>query len=283
MEPEKDDRAVGNMSFKLLLNCMDALVDQGMEVKHLERLATDKMYAKKVAECMIRGGVDMPMDYKVVKAVMAENFFGVEDWERHFQVKFNKTMLAAAAKFPWDADVLNSSCPFVKGKTIRETHIAFLGLDSDGQHPMKPRRVSMLYASFGFVHFGIQPDRLQKQTCDLRWYLMPILPHLWVGGGYDWKSRLDHLPDGYEQSYFIEELVKVFIMRTKGISVLEEKISYGCMDKLDHSQVAELVVSIELDLKLLPAWPASRKSFAAGDSAPLTPPFAVGVSRKLPS
>ncbi len=279
MKSEEDDRVVGDLSCRKLLDCMKALEEQGMEVKHLTRLATDKAYAKKVAECMIRGGVDMPLDYKIAKAIMHDNFFGVEDWERHFNVKFTKTMLAAAAKFPWDVDVLNSPCPFIDGKKIRETHIAFFGLDSDGKHPMRPRRVSMIYAPFGLMHFGIQPDRLEKQTCDLRWYLMPLYTDsLAMGGlmGETYTEKATRLPTGYEGISTIELMVKTLILRQQH-RPYSSASHFICLDELDHGRHSCLSIQQSDDkgtdrLTLMAGWPSHDSHNA----------HIFAVSRKLP-
>ena len=296
MAKEKDDRVVGDLSCKEQTSGLQALEDQGMQVAHFLRLKTDKIYAKKVAEYMMSGGKELPLDYKMVKAILHRNFLGLEEWQRHFGVKPTKRMLEAAANFPWSAEVLNSPCPFTNSDKVlvRDTHIAFLGLDIDDERrPLKPRRLADFYCMIGNVHFGIQPDRLTKQTCDLRWYLMPIHPQILTGSGDEWKKKMADLPEGYEQAYFIEELTKTMLLRAARFELKYHggEISYGCKDELDHGKIAELVVKSPMpssgsDLQLLPGWPAMRTDWPAETDifqSPIRKLLAISVSRKLPS
>ncbi len=63
--------------------------------------------------------------------VMGNNFFGIDDWENLFfpVIKFTKQEREELSILPWDKTVLESRCPFTKGKKVGETHFAFLAID----------------------------------------------------------------------------------------------------------------------------------------------------------
>ncbi|KKU11903.1 MAG: Dimethylglycine dehydrogenase [Candidatus Azambacteria bacterium GW2011_GWC2_45_7b] len=107
---------------------LKVLQDHGVTPDHLARLRAEPDYAKRVAEFMLRGGLDASIHQKLARAVMGKDFFGVEDWSALYGVNFSQKQLRQVAEFPWGEDILNSTCPLC-GKVVKDCHFAFVGLD----------------------------------------------------------------------------------------------------------------------------------------------------------
>ena len=91
-----------------------------------DRIRTEEVFTDRVAEFILRGGLEGSVHQKLARAILGKNFFGVEEWSALYGVNFTKKQLREVADFPWNEDVLNAPCPFVKGKSVKETHFAFL-------------------------------------------------------------------------------------------------------------------------------------------------------------
>lgn len=159
---------------------LKALQDGGVTLEHMARLRGDPDYAKRVAEFMLRGGIEGSVHHKLARATLGNNFFGVEEWSALYGVNFTTRQLRAVADFPWGEDVLSASCPFVESKTIRETHFAFLGLDRFKGKPLTIRKWQEIHPASGqprFYFYGQDAwyggERFAtNEVCRLRWYLM---------------------------------------------------------------------------------------------------------------
>jgi hypothetical protein len=192
--------------------------------QHLARLRSDKDYAKRVAEFMLRGGIDGSVHHKLARATMGQNFFGVEEWATLYGANFSKKQLREVNKFPWGEDILNSPCPFNKGKAIRETHFAFLGLEKLNTDPLTILKFQELHPASGQPRFASYvPDSWYSQqafaakTAKLRWYLLlaSIVPN---STNTAWSDQLAMLTADYEVPTAIEEVSKdILAYRKTGV------------------------------------------------------------------
>jgi hypothetical protein len=192
--------------------------------QHLARLRSDKDYARRVAEFMLRGGIDGSIHHKLARATMGQNFFGVEEWATLYGANFSKKQLREVNEFPWGEDVLNSPCPFNKGKLVKDTHFAFLGLEKLNADPLTILKWQLLHPASGQPRFASYvPDSwysqqaLAAKTARLRWYLLlaSIVPN---STNTAWSDQLAMLTDGYEVPTAVEEVSKdILAYRKTGV------------------------------------------------------------------
>ncbi len=193
--------------------------------QHLARLRSDPDYARRVAQYMLRGGIDGSVHHKLARAVMGQNFFGVEEWATLYNLNFSKKQLREVSEFPWGEDVLGAACPFNKSKAVRETHFAFLGLDKLNGSPLSILKFQELHPASGQPRFASYiPDSWYAQqafaskTAKLRWYLLlaSIVPK---STSTAWDKQLLMLPPAeYEVPTAIEEVSKdILAYRKTGI------------------------------------------------------------------
>lgn len=158
---------------------LKALQDNGITLDHLARIRTEPDHAKRVAKFMLRGGLDASIHQKLARAVMGENFFGVEDWSALYGVNFSHRQLCEVAKFPWSEDILNSTCPLC-GKVIKDCHFAFVGLDRINGRPLTIMKLQSLHPATGQPKFYpyapsewyFEQKFAKETTMSFRWYLL---------------------------------------------------------------------------------------------------------------
>jgi len=216
---------------------LKALQDNGVTVEHLARLRAKPDYAKRVAEFMLQGGLVGSAHQKLARAILGKNFFGVEEWSFLYGVNFSNKQLREVAEFPWSEDVLNAPCPFYKGKSVKETHFAFLGLDTFKGKPLTILRWQELHPASGQPKFySYAPDSWyskekfgNKPTCGFRWYLMPleIVPE---STNKTYAEQTAMLSADYEVPLAIEEITKVILYYRKN-GIYLNSTRYGrCQD-----------------------------------------------------
>ncbi len=202
---------------------LKSLQDYGIMPEHLARLRGDASYAKRVAEYMLRGGIDGSIHHKLARAVLGNNFFGVEEWATFYGASFTKKQLREVSEFPWGEDVLSSPCPFVKGKLVKDTHFAFLGVSRLGGTPLTVMKWHKLHPPTGQPKFyftdnpwhGGQPHT-DVAVMELRWYLMlkEIVPD---STSKKPEDQAKMLPAEYEVPTTIAEVSKdLLIFRKTG-------------------------------------------------------------------
>ena len=158
---------------------LKALQDHGVTPDHLARLRAEPDYAKRVAQFMLRGGLDASIHQKLACAVMGKNFFGVEDWSTLYGVNFSQKQLRQVAEFPWDKDILNSTCPLC-GKVVKDCHFAFVGLDRLNVKPLTILELQELHPATGQPKFYSYAPSVwysnqkfaMETTMSFRWYLL---------------------------------------------------------------------------------------------------------------
>ena len=158
---------------------LKVLQDNGVTPDHLARLRAEPDYAKRVAEFMLRGGLDASIYQKLARAVMGKNFFGVEDWSALYGVNFTQKQLRQVAEFPWGEDILNSICPLC-GKVVKDCHFAFVGLDRVNGKPLTILKLQEIHPATGQPKFysyapsaWYSEQKFAKETTmSFRWYLL---------------------------------------------------------------------------------------------------------------
>lgn len=158
---------------------LKVLQDYGVTPDHLARLRAEPDYAKRVAEFMLRRGLDAFIHQKLARVVMGKNFFGVEDWSALYGVNFSQKQLRQVAEFPWGEDILNSTCPLC-GKVVKDCHFAFLGLDRINGKPLTILKLQELHPVTGQPKFysyapsaWYSEQKFAKETTmSFRWYLL---------------------------------------------------------------------------------------------------------------
>ena len=158
---------------------LKVLQDNGVTPDHLARLRAEPDYAKRVAEFMLRGGLDASIHQKLARAVMGKNFFGVEDWSALYGVNFTQKQLRQVAEFPWGEDILNSICPLC-GKVVKDCHFAFVGLDRVNGKPLTILKLQEIHPATGQPKFysyapsaWYSEQKFAKETTmSFRWYLL---------------------------------------------------------------------------------------------------------------
>jgi hypothetical protein len=224
-----------------------ALEKYGVTLDHLTRLRAEDAYAKRVAEFMLRGGLEGSVHQKLARAIMGKNFFGIEDWSALYGVNFSQKQLRAIAEFPWGANILNSPCPFHKGNTIRKTHVAFLGLDrfmGKSLTIMKWKETNLTTGQPKFYSFPpdyysyecwYENEKLANQlTCAFRWYLMPlqIVPD---SESKTYQDQMAMFPKEYEVPFAIEEVTKDLLYHRKNGTPLNPSRYGRCQDVSSNS------------------------------------------------
>ena len=201
----------------------------------IERLDDDKdrNFRRRVAEFMLRGGLDGSIHHKLARALLGKNFFGVEEWSTLYGINFSKKQLREVAEFPWGEDVLNSPCPFVSGERVKDTHFAFLGLDKLNGSPLTILKLQELHPETGQPKFNsyapsawYSNEKFAKEvTPKLRWYLMPqsIVSNT---TDRDYATQKGKLPAEYEVPFGIEEVAKSLLFYRKNGVYLNPKV-YG--------------------------------------------------------
>lgn len=212
---------------------LKSLQDHGVTLEHLARLRAEPEYAKRVAEYILRGGVDGSVPHKLARALMGKNFFGIEDWATLYGADFSQKHLREVAEFPWGANILNSTCPLC-GKTVKDCHFAFLGLDRLNGEPLNILKFKELHPSTDqpWPTSGTWYSKEKfatETTCDLRWYLLHtnIVPES-ENKTYDEQKAM--LPAEYEVPSAITEVAKDLLVFKK-TGVYANPSRYGrCTD-----------------------------------------------------
>ncbi len=193
--------------------------------QHLARLRSDKDYARRVAEFMLRGGIDGSVHHKLARATMDQNFFGVEEWEwtTLYGANFSKKQLRDAGKFPWGEDILNSTCPLC-GKVVKDCHFAFLGLTAINGAPLTVAKWLELHPATDQpkFYFNQNPWHVGQPHTDtaamqLRYYLLhtEIVPN---STDKTPEEQAAMFPPEYEVPSTIAETTKdILVFRKTGV------------------------------------------------------------------
>lgn len=258
----------------------EALRKAGVAPRYVwDRFRTDKRFTERTAKFLLRGGLDLPADLRTVRLLMGQNFFGPEEWATFY----NETIpvkLLRRTKFPWGEDVLEGPCPFVRGKSVRETHVAFLGLSRLGGKPL----TILLFHELHPKSKGERPPFFRGDpnpwyaaegyakdaTLEARWHL--VLREVLPGSvGVDHENQVKLLPAEYEVPVTVVEVSKnILSFRRTGVRP-NPGIWARCQERTSHGGLS--VVGYWDDYGLdVSYWHGKAHSLVG-----------VGASRKLPS
>lgn len=199
-----------------------AVVKQGGNPRDLfDLFRTDNEYVGRIAEAMMRKGLVGSIESRLARVVLGRNIFTDADWMSYYDAKFTRKQLREAGKFPWGEDVLNSPCPFNKGKLVKDTHFAFLGLAGLNGQPLTVAKLIELHPATGQPKFYFNTDpwhvgqpHTDVATMQLRWYLLlkDIVP-----GSTDKtpEEQMAMLPPEYEVPTTIVETSKDILVFKK--------------------------------------------------------------------
>ena len=206
---------------------LKVLNDQGVTLDHLDLLRAnngDNDYARRVGRAFVQNGFDSSTDTRIARILLGKSFVDVCDWVALYGAHFTGKEKKAALKFPWHEDVLMSPCPFNKGKLIKDTHTAFLGLPKLNDQPLTVAKWIELHPDTGqpkFYHSN-NPWHVGQPHTDVatllpQWYLYltEIVP------GSTNKLPDEHmkmLPAEYELPSTIGETTKdLLVFRKTGV------------------------------------------------------------------
>jgi hypothetical protein len=202
-----------------------AVVKQGGNPRDLfDLFRTDGEYAGRIAQAMMRKGLVGSIESRLARVVLGRNIFDDADWMSYYDAKFTKKQLRDAGKFPWGEDVLNGPCPFNKGKLVKDTHFAFLGLSAINGSPLTVAKWLELHPATGQPKFYFDTDpwhagqpHTDVVTMQLRWYLMlkDIVPD---STSKTPEEQVAMLPPAYEVPSTIAEVTKdILVFRKTGV------------------------------------------------------------------
>jgi len=143
--------------------------------------------------------------------------FGFADWQKFYGIKFSVDSLAAIGNFPWSEKILNSPCPFHKDQMIRETHFAFLGLDTVTimeLQRLNPKETEPRFYFYAPDSWYSRQEFATTTTLVFRWYLLlkDVVPNS-EGKPFDEQKAM--LPKEYEVPSAIAETAKDFLIHKK--------------------------------------------------------------------
>jgi hypothetical protein len=213
---------------------LKALQDCGVTVEDLARLRSEPSYAKRVAEFMLRGGIEGSVHQKLVRAILGKNFFGVEEWSVLYGLNFSKKQFREISEFPWNEDILNSTC-LLCGKIVRECHFGHLGLEKFKGVPLTMMKLYELHPRTGQPRFYLDDpwykneEFATKTTLQFRWYLthLEIVPN---SENKTYERQTQMLTEDYEVPSAIEETVKSFLYYKKNGIYLNPTRYARCRD-----------------------------------------------------
>jgi len=212
----------------------------GVKPAHFERLRAepDSIFAQRVRHAFLSEDIPGAISWQMAHQLMGnEHFFGPDDWATLYGARFTKKQLRQIVRFPWNEAVLNSLCPFVPGKTIRETHLAFLELDRINGDPLTIMKWQQLQPAPGQPRFDKYASEAWysghkfavKTTGQLRWRLMPleIVPN---SENQTFADQQGMLPANYEVPLAMTEVTKAFLYFKKSGKYVNPNRYGRCLD-----------------------------------------------------
>jgi hypothetical protein len=213
---------------------LSAMEKAGWTSDDLTRLRRSSVAAHKAL--LAARGVVEPISERLARRIMGDNFFGSIAWADSYRTTLSGRQQKKIANFPWSEEVLDSECPLNPGKTVSQTHFAFLGMSSLlGGEQLTIARWQVIHPADSQPRFYSYPsdtwfaneDFILSSTCDLRWYLAlkEIVPN---STSKRWENMLGMLPSEYETASSIAETTKVLLYRRKNNVYLNRNVYAAC-------------------------------------------------------
>lgn len=255
----------------------------GNPVQVFDRFRTDPAYTNRVMAFALRGGIDGSIHHKLARAILGNNFFGVEEWATLYNTSFTKKQLRSVAEFPWGEDILNGLCPFNPGKLVKDTHFAFLGISKLNGIPLTVVKWNEIHPATGQPQFYFNSNpwhqgqpHTDAATMELRWYLMlkEIIPD---STSKTPENQITTLPAEYEVPITIAEVTKdLLVFRKTGNRPNPSKWA-ACKEKTVKTERVDAG-----DVSWVGFFDASGLSVDGGDGV-TNGCVGLGASRKYPS
>lgn len=144
-----------------------------------ERINRERSFCDRVVRFALNGGFESTTDMRIARIVLGNSLFDMADWVRYFSAQFDEEQVQQVLHFPWHEDVLMSACPFNKGKLVKDTHTAFLGLPKLNGVPLTVAKWIELHPQTGQpkFYFTNDPWHVGQPHTDVatllpRWYLL---------------------------------------------------------------------------------------------------------------
>lgn len=265
--------------FSEITATLEVLSRHGIGREQLALFRTNDNVAKEVADLLCRGdtNINNSSEVKAPRAIIDKNFFGIEEWQNFYKVKFTKEQLRQAAIFPWSEDILNSVCPFC-GKVVKECHFAFLGLDKTNGDPLTIMKWQELHnvsdqpRFYEYAPYVWYADETFAKNIigDFRWYLLhkEAIPTSAVTTA---KAHMAMIVD-YEFPLAIIEVVKDILYYWKNSLYLNQKMYALCSD----------IISLDRHVKV-GNFSSDGLNIQCHDSKVADDLIGLAASRKLPS
>ena len=191
---------------------LELLGKHGVTRTHLSQFRGNADLAARVVQALVGGeSHKTPVEsVAAARSILGKFFFGAEEWSTHYGIA-----VPEVPEFPWSREILNSPCPFVRGRKIKDTHYAFLGVpvfDGEALSIMKlnelhPRdKQPKLFSSPAEAWYR-QESFATEVVCQPRWYLLlkGIVPD---SENKTWDRQLAMLPPEYHVPTGVEEVCK---------------------------------------------------------------------------
>ncbi|MDP3792857.1 MAG: hypothetical protein Q8Q89_03975 [bacterium] len=150
--------------------------------------------------------------------------FGPNDWKRYLGVELTAQQLKNLPRFPWDASVLESPCPFNPGKLIKETHFAFLGLNEINRrrssiHQLKKGQLLKGKLSLRIsYYYDYNIPKCYRKALEFRWYLMPKNLEV-LQEARTFTVAKEAIPEEYEAATAVEAVFKNALLYCKCLAI----------------------------------------------------------------
>jgi hypothetical protein len=144
--------------------------------------------------------------------------FGIADWQKFYGIVLAPKQIASVANFPWSDKTLNTPCPFNPGKMVRETHFAFVGLDTVSimeLQKLNPKEATELrFYAYGSDSWYRNEEFATTVKLKFRWYLLlkDIVPGS-ENRTFDEQKAM--LSKEYEVPTALQEVAKDFLIFKK--------------------------------------------------------------------
>jgi hypothetical protein len=225
--------------------------------------------AGSMAEIMLRKEPLASIDREAARAILGKNLFGPEEWLSSYGIWFSERQLREISEFPWNESILDAPCPFVKGKSIKETHFAFLGIDRIYNKPLTVLEWHKLSPATGKKNLKPNPwyedqDFARVKTCCFNWYLT-LIESVPKSTEKTYPEQVELLPPEYRASFTIEEVTKNILYYKTNNSYPNFNTWIRCRDVVDvvinncHICVGDFV--------RVRGWSGDRRHSAIGVSA----------------
>lgn len=248
IKKKKDEKVLTRMTGYQLVATIEALEREGrVDERGFNLIRSDKKVANEVGKLInLRLCLPTEVDKALLSIMDDSKFFGPADWQRYYNLDIGNCELPISIREL--EKILYQSCPFEKGKKIRDTHYLFCLPDNWNGVPLTvlqwqkivpvgdPDNYSTSISNFsthidvdepGHGH-NLRGDCIQKDVAKNKWYLMPKLLPGRPFTNYTYRNQLDLRPSDYEPAKLIECIPLHFLIFEKNnerINVFDKTLS----------------------------------------------------------